>query len=127
MAIVPGRYGRFGIRARPPGNARFLALGAMDLESNQRIMASAQAALAKPFVGLTSDGDVTPGLFALRQSGVSTQPIVDAANAFLASFAPASGSQLSFPIDANEWRMGEQHAPYRTPRRHVRADGRRGA
>ena len=33
-------------------------------------------ALAEPFVGVTTDGLVQPGLFTIRETGVSTQPVV---------------------------------------------------
>ena len=45
---------------------------------------SAQAALAEPFKGLTTNGTVQPGLFPIRTSGVSTRPVRDAATRFLA-------------------------------------------
>src|SRR6185503_12042297 len=40
--------------------------------------------LAEPFKGITAQGRVEPGLFAIRSSGVSTGPVRVAADAFLA-------------------------------------------
>ena len=40
---------------------------------------SAQAALAEPFKGLTTNGTVQAGLFPIKASGVSTRPVRDAA------------------------------------------------
>ena len=40
---------------------------------------------AEPFKGVTTDGKVVPGLFALAQTGVSTAPVTKAASAFVAT------------------------------------------
>ena len=39
--------------------------------------------LADPFSGITSDGDIEPGLFSIRSTGVSTAPVRRSAEAFL--------------------------------------------
>jgi len=39
--------------------------------------------LAEPFVGVTTGGKVVPGLFPIRSTGVSTEPVRKAAVAFL--------------------------------------------
>src|SRR4051812_33966144 len=98
-------YGGFGIRPRAPGNARHPLPGMLEQESNQRIMAAAQAAMAEPFVGLTADGRVAPGLYALQQTGVSTAPIQEAAEAFLAALDDQTASRAQFAIDGQEWRQ----------------------
>ena len=41
------------------------------------------AAAAEPFKGITNDGNVIPGLFRIQKTGVSTQSIREAADAFL--------------------------------------------
>src|SRR6266849_7791193 len=41
--------------------------------------------LAEPFKGITAGGNVVPGLFPIQSSGVSTAPVRNAAEAFLAS------------------------------------------
>src|SRR5271170_1730577 len=41
--------------------------------------------LASPFKGITTDGKVTPGLFEIGPSGVSTEPIRIAAEKFIAT------------------------------------------
>ena len=110
MASTPGRYGNYGIRPRGPGNARFVAPGAMGLESNQRIVAAAQAALAQPFVGITSGGRPINGLFPLRSTRLSTRPIKEAAEALLASLQQSPGRQFQFDIDAPEWRQWANNA-----------------
>ena len=62
------------------------------------------AALAEPFVGITTDGRVRPGLFAIKSSGVSTAPVQKAAAAFLAALAPEQRQKTMFPVDDIEWR-----------------------
>jgi hypothetical protein len=57
-----------------------------------------------PFVGVTTDGTVRPGLFEIRSTGVSTRPVVDAARAFLAALTPGQRSGTTFPVDDTEWR-----------------------
>src|SRR5262245_46240334 len=40
--------------------------------------------LADPFKGVTTDGKIAPGLYAIKSTGVSTDPVRKAAEAFLA-------------------------------------------
>ena len=53
-----------------------------------------EAALAEPFKGVTLNGTAIPGLYAIQSTGVSTEPIREAAEQFLASLdaelSPAS-------------------------------------
>lgn len=70
-----------------------------------------QQALAEPFVGVSADGAIEPGLFSVQSSGVSTQPVVDAAAAFLATLSPSQRERVQFPVDAPEWRRwANQHS-----------------
>src|SRR5581483_10806072 len=71
---------------------------------NPRYLEMAEAALAKPFRGVTAGGSVAPGLFPLRRTGVSTAPMQAAAAAFLATLSPEQRAQTTFPIDTLEWR-----------------------
>ena len=52
--------------------------------------------LAEPFKGITKDGQIIPGLFAIRSTGVSTEPVWQAAAAFLASLSPTSSRRRPF-------------------------------
>lgn len=61
-------------------------------------------ALKEKFTGLTTTGEVVPGLFPLRKTGVSTQPVLDAANAFLATLDSKQRAAASFPVDSEVWR-----------------------
>jgi Protein of unknown function (DUF3500) len=60
--------------------------------------------LAEPFKGITTSGQVQPGLFAIRSTGVSTGPVRKAAEAFLAALTPEERKKTLFPVDDDEWR-----------------------
>jgi hypothetical protein len=56
------------------------------------------------FRGVTTDGNIVPGLFPIRATGVSTEPVRLAAERFLASLAPEQRGRTTFPVDHIEWR-----------------------
>ena len=56
------------------------------------------------FKGVTTDGTVRSGLFAIKSSGVSTKPVMDAAVQFLAALTPEQRAATTFAADADEWR-----------------------
>jgi hypothetical protein len=60
--------------------------------------------LDESYKGVTTNGTVMPGLFAIRSSGVSTAPVRSAAAAFLASLSPEQRAKTAFPVDDLEWR-----------------------
>jgi hypothetical protein len=60
--------------------------------------------LAEPFKGITTDGNVAPGLFPIQATGVSTEPVRNAAEAFLASLSNVQRIRTMFPVDDPEWR-----------------------
>jgi len=62
------------------------------------------AAVAEPFRGITTDGNVSPGLFRLQPTGVSTREITEAAQAFLAQLSPAQKAAACFTLDSDAWR-----------------------
>ena len=70
----------------------------------QLSIAAEKAGLAEPFRGITTNGQVEPGLFALRSTGVSTEPVREAAETFLAGLTPAQRDKTLFPVDDPEWR-----------------------
>ena len=59
---------------------------------------------ADPFKGVTADGKVTPGLFAIRSTGVTTKPVMQAAMAFVAALTPEQRKSTTFQVDDSEWR-----------------------
>lgn len=66
---------------------------------------NAGKALGETWKGVTIDGTPLQGLFPIQQTGISTQPIYQAAAAFLASLNAEQRGQTLFPIDAPEWRL----------------------
>ena len=55
--------------------------------------------LAEPFKGVTTDGELVPGLFSVRSTGVSTEPVRKAAEGFLAVVDRRS----SAPTTCSRW------------------------
>ena len=53
-------------------------------------LAAEKPGLAEPFKGITANGQIEPGLFPIRSTGVSTEPVREAAGAFLASLTPGA-------------------------------------
>lgn len=75
------------------------------LLARKRMFAEEQlAALGQPFVGLRTSAGARSGLFPLRATGVSTAPIVKAAQDFLAALTPAQLIRTVFAVDDAEWR-----------------------
>ena len=64
----------------------------------------AKAALAEEFAGLTTGGAPGSGLFPIVKTGVSVQPMIDAANAFRATLTAAQWGEATFEIDDDAWR-----------------------
>jgi hypothetical protein len=69
--------------------------------------------LAEPFKGITANGTVETGLFAVRSTGVSTEPVRAAAAAFLASLSPDQRRASSFAVEDPEWRKWMNQHFYR--------------
>jgi hypothetical protein len=59
---------------------------------------------SEPFRGITTDGEPAPGLFPIRATGVSTAPVVEAADAFLSTLTPEQRAKTTFPTSSIEWR-----------------------
>jgi hypothetical protein len=70
----------------------------------KRSLAAEQTGLKEPFRGVTANGTVEPGLFPVKSTGVSTEPVRKAAVAFLAGLTDAQRAKTKFPIDDSEWR-----------------------
>lgn len=61
--------------------------------------------LETPFLGLTIDGRVRPGLFPLAPTGVSTEPVRVAATALLNGLSSEQRTRTSFAVEDREWRL----------------------
>src|SRR5262245_7115057 len=86
----------------PARTPEFLRQRAEDFR--QRSISAETAGLAEPFKGLTTNGQVEQGLFAIRSTGVSTEPVRKATDAFLAALTPAERTKSVYGIDDPEWR-----------------------
>jgi len=65
----------------------------------------AEESLAGPFHGITTDGSLRADLFPIAGTGVSTQPIADAADDLLRALSPSERETASFEIsDDYAWR-----------------------
>jgi hypothetical protein len=94
-------FGSFRPKERPSTPARWpFELG----PNQQRLLAVARAGLAEEFKGITTDGEVVPGLFSVQASGVSTEPLRDAATAFLAALSAEQRAAATFDVDDEAWR-----------------------
>ena len=60
--------------------------------------------LAEPYRGITIGGEIASGLFELRSTGVSTEPVRLAATAFLDSLSAEQRARAEFAVDDSEWR-----------------------
>ena len=79
-----------------------------------------QPALGEPIKGVTTNGTVTPGLYSIRSTGVSTEPVVRAANAFIAALTVEQRAKTLYPVDDDEWRKWAN--VHRYPRQGVSFD-----
>jgi hypothetical protein len=71
----------------------------------QKMSIEAEAAgLAAPFTGIATNGQIERGLFSIRSTGVSTAPVRQAAERFLAGLTPPQRQKTVFPVDDAEWR-----------------------
>jgi hypothetical protein len=70
--------------------------------------------LASPFQGITTDGKVIPNLFEISPTGVSTEPVRNAADRFIGTLTNTQLARTMFPIDDPQWRKWmNQHFYFR--------------
>ena len=67
-------------------------------------LAAEKPGLAEPFKGITTNGQVEPALYAIRSTGVSTDPVRKAAATFLAGLTQEQRARTAFAVDDSEWR-----------------------
>jgi Protein of unknown function (DUF3500) len=81
------------------------------LERSRRFSERIEAeGLAAPFKGITTDGTVVPGLYEIRATGVTTAPVREAAQRFIATLTGEQRANTLFPVEDIEWRKwANQH------------------
>jgi hypothetical protein len=60
--------------------------------------------LAEPFKGITTDGNVAPGLFQIAPTSVSTEPVRNAALSFISTLSNVQLARTMYTVDDIEWR-----------------------
>src|ERR1700686_3494461 len=80
VSMIAPYYG-LGLRNRPPVSARKPAADVG--ERFGRMRDNGEQLVREPFRGITTDGNLVRGLYPLRSTGVSTDPIRRAATEFL--------------------------------------------
>ena len=73
-------------------------------ERVQAFSARLEANLAEPFKGVSANGTPHTGLYPIRSTGVSTEPVTAAARAFMSTIEPARRSAVQFSVEDAEWR-----------------------
>lgn len=73
-------------------------------QARRRSKQAEERGLAEPFKGVTTNGKVIAGLFQVRSTGVSTAPVRNAADGFLAALTAEQRTRTTFPADDPEWR-----------------------
>ena len=92
----------FRVRNRPVVSGRRLA---PDMSEQMRTnLSNAETQIAEPFKGLTAEGTVTPGLFAVRETGLSNEGMAQAAAAWLESLDAGQREAARFAVDSDAWR-----------------------
>ena len=95
--MIAGAFYVTELRSQPRAGSKLEAY-------QQRSTQAERAGLAEPFKGITAGGELTPGLFPVKSSGVSTSLVRHAADAFLATLSPEQRSKTMFPVADDEWR-----------------------
>ena len=88
-------------RAVPPAEDPFAAY-----------MRQAEAALAEPFKGITTDGNLVPNLYSIKSKKISTEPVRRAADALIATLSNQQRAKALFAIESDEWRRWSNVSRY---------------
>lgn len=96
-----------GFAPRPPGLFA-IRRGVVDVatlpEPLRHVFREYDDNLASRFIGLTTDGNVMADLYPLRDTGVSTKPIVEAGRAFVGLLDADEQAKGVLPIESPAWR-----------------------
>jgi hypothetical protein len=90
---------------QPPVSSQAPESQAQRAERFRQMSISAEAkGLAEPFKGVTANDQIEPGLFAIKSTGVSTEPVRKGAEALLAALTKEQRDKSVFGVDDPEWR-----------------------
>src|SRR5262245_33351002 len=90
---------------RSPLVVALLACGAIAYAQTQARRDVKPQPPSEAFKGITTNGTVVPGLFPVQATGVTTEPVRKAAQAFLDGLTEEQLQRTQFPVDDQEWRM----------------------
>ena len=96
------QFREFRVRNRPVVSGRRLDLNMSEQMADN--IRNAETQIAEPFKGLTTDGQVVPGLFTLRKTGLPNEGMKLAAEAWLDSIDPSQREDALFSVDSDAWR-----------------------
>ncbi|MBV9327360.1 MAG: DUF3500 domain-containing protein [Chloroflexi bacterium] len=104
----------YGIRALPrlPAKQPFPAGDHAVSQLFAEYREAGRRSIAEPFKGITTDGQVIPNLFSIAPTGVSTEPIRQAAEAFLASLDAEGRRAAQFGVGDSAWRAWSNIHPF---------------
>jgi Protein of unknown function (DUF3500) len=81
-------------------------------ELRQSMSSRLEKGLEEPFKGVSTNGTPVAGLYPIRVTGVSTEPVNAAARAFLGALQAEQLRSVQFPVDDAEWRKWANQAAY---------------
>jgi hypothetical protein len=90
-----------------------LLLGMLAYAQRRGPRGGGEESLAQPFRGIFAGGKIEEGLFKIRSTGVTTQPVVDAAKSFLASLSDEQRKRTKYAVDDLEWRKWDNRHFYK--------------
>jgi hypothetical protein len=102
-------YG-FGIRERPQAWGRALPSPLPDRIAE--MVATAEKGAAEPFIGLTADARVQPGLFELKKTNITTRPIRQALDGYVALLTEEQRWAGVAPMESDLWRKWYNIHPF---------------
>jgi len=106
---MAGESAQFGLRNRP----QTPAIRPFDLPPRMTPMLDrAKTGLAEPFRGVTTNGGIAAGLFAVEKTGVSMSPLMEAARSFLAALTAEQRQVATFAIGDEAWRQWSNIHPW---------------
>ena len=106
---MAGESAQLGLRNRPPTPA----VRPFELPPRLKPMLDrAETGLAEPFRGITANGQIVPGIFAIEKTGISLAPLLEAARSFLATLSAEQRHAATFAIDDEAWRKWSNIHPW---------------
>ena len=112
MGLLSERRIRFVLAALPVLAIILVAVVATPRQRGGNRFAELESrAIAEAFVGVNSGSGIEPGLFSIHSTGVSTEPVADAARTFLDALSASQRERALFSVDDPGWRRwANQHS-----------------